>query len=81
MATLIPTFALAQHLGERVELEASTIGELIDEAKARWGTSFVEALKTSALLVNGRSVNYLEGRNTPLETDDVVWMVRPASGG
>lgn len=81
MATLIPSFDLAKEIGDRHELDVGTLGQLLDEGIRRFGKPFEDALKTAAIVVNGRSVNYLEGRKTPLGKDDTVWLVRPGSGG
>ncbi len=81
MATLIPSFDLAKEIGERHEFEAGTLGQLLDEAVSRFGKPFEDTLRVVAIVVNGRSINFLKGRNTPLGRDDTVWMVRPGSGG
>ena len=81
MATLIPTFDIAKTTGDTVDIEAATVGDLIMEANQRFGAPFKETLRSASILVNGRHIHYLQGHNTPLTTDDVVWIVRPASGG
>jgi molybdopterin converting factor small subunit len=81
MAILIPPFALAEKIGGHVELDATTLDELIAKASARFGEPFREATKHALILVNGRSVNHLKGGRTPLSKQDQVWLVYPASGG
>ncbi len=81
MAILIPSFELAEKIGHRVEIDADTVGELVDECISRFGEPFREAVRASAIVVNGRSVNLLKGRRTRLKHDDSVWLIRPASGG
>ncbi len=81
MATLIPSFDLAKEIGSQIEIEAGTLGQLLEEGISRYGRVFEDAIKVAAIVVNGRSVNYLKGRNTPLGRDDTVWLVRPGSGG
>jgi molybdopterin converting factor small subunit len=81
MAILVPTFALARTLGDRVEIEAASVGELLDKASGQYGDPFRAALATAAIIVNGRSINLRKGRATPLSPGDTVWMVRPSSGG
>jgi molybdopterin converting factor small subunit len=82
MATLIPPHALAQALGTgKLELEAATVAEMIQLGVARYGEPFREALRGAAIVVNGRSINALQGKRTPLCGRDTVWLVRPAGGG
>lgn len=81
MATLVPTFDLAKTTGDNVEIDAATVEDLILEAIKRWGEPFKETLSSASILVNGRNIHYLQGRRTPLSADDVVWLVRAASGG
>ncbi len=82
MAILIPSHSLAQAVGMRqVEIEAATVGELIRLGTARYGEPFRQALQGAAIIVNGRSINALKGKRTPLDSSDTVWLVRPAGGG
>ena len=81
MAWLIPSFELAREIGDRVEIDAATVGELIDEGVARYGEPFREATQGAVLVVNGRSISVLKGRRTKLAAGDSVWLVNPVAGG
>ncbi len=81
MATLVPTYELSKEIGARVEIDARTVGELIDRGIERWGEPFREATVMCAIAVNGRAVSLLRGRRTKLKPDDVVWLVKAAGGG
>jgi len=82
MPILVPHAGLAARLGaERVESDARTVAELLQEAgqgvdPAEWKES-----TQCTLLLNGRNIHYLQGYSTPLRSDDVVWMVVPSGGG
>ena len=82
MAYLIPNFDLAEKIGQtRVEINASTVDEFVREATARFGEDFTQAIKSSTLVVNGRSVSRLKGGKTPLKAGDSVWIITPSGGG
>lgn len=81
MATLVPHFELAEKIGKQVEIEAGTVGELIQAGIAQFGEPFETALKQAAIVVNGRLINSLKGKKTPLKGGDIVWLVLPAAGG
>lgn len=81
MAVLIPFFDLGDTIGHRIEIEASTLGELVAEARTRFGAPFVEATKICSFVINGRARTMQRGSKTRLSPDDVVWMVRPSAGG
>ena len=81
MAILIPNFDLAEKIGDRVEIDAATVDELIQEGIARWGEIFRETTKKASINVNGRAISLLKGRKTPLRKDDSVWFILPAGGG
>lgn len=81
MATLIPNFDLAQKIGDRLDIEASSVGELIKVGVQRYGEPFKEASSKAAIVVNGRAVQHLKGKKTPLVPEDVVWFVLPSAGG
>ena len=81
MAVLIPFFDLGDVIGQRIEIEADTLGELVEEARRRFGAPFVEATKFSSFVVDGRARSIRRGSKTRLKKDDVVWMVRPSAGG
>ena len=78
VAWLIPTFELAKEIGDRVEIDAASVGELIDVGVARYGEPFSRAILGAVLLVNGRSI---KDRRMPLAAGDSVWLVKPAAGG
>jgi len=81
MAHLIPTFALSREIGDRVDIDAATVGELIDKGVERFGEPFAQATRAAIVVVNGRSISLLKGRATPLGPDDSVWLLRPSAGG
>jgi molybdopterin converting factor small subunit len=81
MPYLIPNYELAQKIGQRLELDATSVGDLIQQCSERFGEDFTEAIKRASILVNGRSVNLLKGKDTPLSGDDSVWLVLPSAGG
>ena len=81
MATLIPHFALAEKIGERVEIEAATVDELVQAGIARFGEPFRAAVTRATILVNGRAVSLLRRGKTPLAPSDTVWLVLPSGGG
>lgn len=81
MATLIPHFALAEKIGERVEIDAATVAELVRIGIARYGEPFRAAIGRATILVNGRAVSLLRRGKTPLAPTDTVWLVLPAGGG
>jgi molybdopterin converting factor small subunit len=81
MATLIPSYALASKIGAQVEMEAATVGELLEEGVARWGEEFRLAVRHATIAVNGRAIAHLQGRKTPLGPEDQVWLIMAAGGG
>ena len=82
MPVLVPHANLAKELGvDKVESDARTVRALLDEVAARLPDTQRAALFRAALLLNGRNIHYLKGQNTPLEPDDVLWMVLPSGGG
>ncbi len=81
MATLIPNYALAEIIGEKIEIDAGTVDELIREGIARYGEPFKKAIAHAAIAVNGRTISYLKGKKTKLQAADTVWLILPASGG
>ncbi len=81
MATLIPHWELAEQIGKRHEIDATTVEELISIGSERWGEPFRQACKRAAIVVNGRSISRLTGGRTPLSSDDTVWFILPAAGG
>lgn len=81
MAILIPNFELAEKIGDRLEIDAATVGELIEACTTRYGAVFQEATKRAAISVNGRAIRLLQGTKTPLGKDDQVWLLLPSGGG
>jgi molybdopterin converting factor small subunit len=81
MAILIPNFALAEKIGERLEIDAATVEELVRAGIARYGEPFRAASTRAAILVNGRAVSHLRRGKTPLGPSDTVWFVLPSGGG
>ena len=81
MAILIPNYELGQKIGERVEIEASTVAELIEMGTVKWGEVFRQATKRATIVVNGRAVSLLRGKKTPLGKNDSVWLIVPSGGG
>jgi sulfur-carrier protein len=60
-----------------VELPGATVGEVLREAGARFGPTFVEILGTSRIWVNGdEAVD-----STPVGPGDEVAVLPPVSGG
>lgn len=81
MATLIPTYDLAQEIGAEIEIDATTVGELLTIGRERWGQPFKDVVRGAAIVVNGRAITQLKGKRTPLGPDDTVWLVNAAAGG
>ncbi len=81
MATLIPTYDLAQEIGAEIEIDATTVGELLTIGRKRWGQPFEDVVRGAAIVVNGRAITRLKGKKTPLGPDDTVWLVNAAAGG
>jgi molybdopterin converting factor small subunit len=81
MPYLIPNYELAQKIGRRLELDATSVGELIRQCTERYGEDFAEATRRAAILVNGRAIHFLKGEDTELQAEDTVWLVLPSAGG
>lgn len=82
MAILVPHSALAKLLGAtEIRSDAATVGALLDEVRAKVPAAEWARAIRATVLVNGRNVNALRGRSTPLKAEDEVWMVFPAAGG
>jgi molybdopterin converting factor small subunit len=81
MAYLIPNFDLAEKIGDRVEIDAATVDELVQTGIARYGEVFRQTVKRAAIAVNGRNISTLKGGKTPLRKDDSVWFILPSGGG
>ena len=61
----------------RVEIDAATVGELLDEAVARYGERFAAVLATCRVWRNGEPA----GRDDTVTGDDEVAVLPPVSGG
>ncbi len=81
MAILIPSYALSAKIGTQVEIEAATVGELLDAGVARWGEEFAQAVRHATIAVNGRAIAHLQGRKTRIGPEDQVWLIMAAGGG
>ncbi|MFX1562755.1 MAG: ubiquitin-like small modifier protein 1 [Promethearchaeota archaeon] len=74
---------------KEIQIEATSIQELIDLLTARYGEKFRQMLleKDGSLknyfhiLVNGRHVRLLKGLQTPLAENDIVAIFPPIGGG
>jgi molybdopterin converting factor small subunit len=82
MATLIPSYELCQTIGmDRVEIDASTVGEFIKRGTERFGEPFWAATQTATIAVNGRAIALLKAKRTKLTRGDVIWLLKPSGGG
>jgi molybdopterin synthase sulfur carrier subunit len=72
-------FAAAREAAGRAsdEIEAPTVGDVLDEACRRYGDRFVSVLGASRVWVNGQPAD----RATPVLAADVVAVLPPVSGG
>jgi molybdopterin converting factor small subunit len=78
MATLRLFANLRESAGtDTVDIEATTVAELIDEASARFGDGFTAGLATAGVWVNGDAAE----PTTPLSPTDEVAVIPPVSGG
>jgi molybdopterin converting factor small subunit len=59
------------------EVPATTVGEVLDAASARYGAAFAALLPTCAVWVNGQPAS----RERPLVDGDEVGVLPPFSGG
>jgi MoaD family protein len=60
-----------------VELDGTTVGEVLDTATARYGDSFAAGLETAQVWVNGNQAD----RSTGVDTGDEIAVIPPVSGG
>ena len=81
MAILVPTYELSQSIGRRIEIDAATVGELIDKAVALYGEEFERTTSSALIVVNGIAINSRRGRKTRVSAADEVWFVKAAGGG
>jgi molybdopterin synthase sulfur carrier subunit len=77
--TTLRLFASAREAAgiDRVQIDAATVGELLDEAVARFGTSFAAVLGTSRVWRNGEPAS----RDEAVAPGDEVAVLPPVSGG
>ena len=61
------------------EIDASTLGELLERAVAGYGAEFGAVLEISRVWVNG--IEPTDGLNTPVGPNDEVAVLPPVSGG
>ena len=61
----------------RVDLEGSTVAEVLEQARGRFGERFTRVLATSRVWVNGQPAD----DTTPVSGFDVVAVLPPVSGG
>lgn len=92
--TLHTILGIKDVVGQRmteIELpDGSTIADFLTHIKERWGDELSARLfdlDTGAVLpyvrvmVNGQTIEFLEGMETPLKEGDEVLILPPASGG
>jgi sulfur-carrier protein len=74
-------FAQAKDAAGRAadEINAATLGEFLDAARARYGEEFSGVLATARVWVNGDDP--AAGDATPLTANDEVAVLPPVSGG
>lgn len=78
MATLRLFANLRETAGtDTVEIDASTVGELLDSATEQFGDGFATGLRSAGVWVNGETAETA----TPLSTSDEVAVIPPVSGG
>ena len=61
----------------RVDADAETVGELLDELSARFGSAFERVAGIGTVVVNGQTA----GRDHALQPNDEVAILPPVSGG
>lgn len=61
----------------RVTIDAPTVGDVLDEARARFGEGFAAVLDASRVWRNGEPA----GREDAVGPDDEVAVLPPVSGG
>jgi len=61
------------------DIDASTLGELLERAVAEYGAEFGAVLEISRVWVNGNEP--ADGLNTPVGPTDEVAVLPPVSGG
>ncbi|MDT3439913.1 MULTISPECIES: MoaD/ThiS family protein [unclassified Pseudofrankia] len=61
-------------------IPGSTLGEVLDEARLRFGADFARVLATSRVWINGE-ILHGDVRRTPCRADDEIAVLPPISGG
>jgi molybdopterin synthase sulfur carrier subunit len=92
--TLHTILGIKDVIGQRltkIEIpDGSTIEDFLTFVRERWGEELsarlfhpnsVEVLPYVRVMINGQSINFLEGMKTPLKEGDEVLILPPASGG
>ncbi|MHA1358344.1 MAG: MoaD family protein [Candidatus Helarchaeota archaeon] len=78
---------IGQH---ELQYEADTVGEILEKFIEEYGASLDNTLLNPEtrelqhyilILVNGRNIRFLDGRNTSLKDGDVVAISPPIAGG
>ena len=78
MATLRLFANLRESAGtDSVEIDASTVSELLDAASDRFGDRFSSGIKAAGVWVNGEQAD----RKTQISTSDEIALIPPVSGG
>jgi len=73
---------LRDHAGEReLRLEAKNVGEVLNQLISKYGPDFQRQIDKAAVLVNGRNITHLKGKQTRLKEGDVVSLFPPLGGG
>jgi len=81
---------VGQRLTEIEIPDGSTVDDFLKYVKERWGVELatrlfhpdsMEVLPYVRVMVNGQSIHFLEGMETPLKEGDEVLILPPASGG
>jgi len=67
--------------GREADVQANSVKELLERLSRDHEGKLDRYLKTSAVLVNGKNVEYLKGKKTKLKPDDVVSIYPPLGGG
>ncbi len=66
---------------DSVQVEAVSVGELIDRLNARFGEPFTERAPRCKVFVNGSNAGLGRGRRTKLKPGDEVVFMPPVAGG
>lgn len=73
---------LAKAAGEKeFEAQAKKVAEILDIVSRRYEGKVDKYLKNAIVLVNGKNVNFIDGRETKLKKHDVVSIYPPIGGG